>query len=503
MFPLEIIYRIALAATIPTVGSLFLTCKDWRELLDNQEFWYHRYQQDYTPAARGKQSLCEVIEFSPTADWRELYRQFGLTWICGNDRPLTLVEGVRARHVSLGYRQIGLVSTTGEVWVDANNDNFKRNPQVQDPPLLQRQAGLTANSLAVGTFHVVILGDDSTVRIYGCNNHGQLGLGATGMRLTPTIIPGVSAQYVMANITNTIIISTTGEVWSCGWNNFGQLGVPPKNVAQTMDEPPPLLPPSALPPTTAVVRIHPPECTCLASYPSSHQDDEENDDKEINTDDCISVKEIDGSDDSDNDGSDNGSDEEDHHHHHDSDEEDMAYDDDNRNLLTLVPDITATQVAMGDHHTVILSTTGEVWTCGWNVHGQLGLGDDVARRTPTLVPGVWATQVAAGANHTVVLTMNHEVWTCGGNSSGQLGLQNTDYYDIPRLTFCVSDAKQVAAGSVHTVILTMTGEVLVCGNNKHRQLTFSDNIHRDIPTPIPNITARRIAAGGYQTAIIQ
>lgn len=31
-------------------------------------------------------------------------------------------------------------------------------------------------------------------------------------------------------------------------------------------------------------------------------------------------------------------------------------------------------VVCGDWHTAVLDTLGHVWTCGWNQHGQLGVG---------------------------------------------------------------------------------------------------------------------------------
>lgn len=65
-------------------------------------------------------------------------------------------------------------------------------------------------------------------------------------------------------------------------------------------------------------------------------------------------------------------------------------------------------------YAVVLLQSGEVYTFGSNVYGQLGVGDVMAHGGPVLVKlsGV-ATQVAAGSNHTVVLTSKGEVFTFG------------------------------------------------------------------------------------------
>lgn len=80
------------------------------------------------------------------------------------------------------------------------------------------------------------------------------------------------------------------------------------------------------------------------------------------------------------------------------------------------------QVACGLHHSVLLSSHGEVYVFGGNQHGQLGLGDFVIRDVPTQVPlNCKIIQIAAGSNHTVLLNTEGQVYTFGNNQRGQLG----------------------------------------------------------------------------------
>lgn len=85
------------------------------------------------------------------------------------------------------------------------------------------------------------------------------------------------------------------------------------------------------------------------------------------------------------------------------------------------------QISCGLHHTVVLTSVGEVFTFGSNQYGQLGTCDlqPVIGPTQVKVPGV-VTQVAAGSNHTILLTSKGVVYTFGNYQKGQLGRLPTD-----------------------------------------------------------------------------
>ena len=68
-----------------------------------------------------------------------------------------------------------------------------------------------------------------------------------------------------------------------------------------------------------------------------------------------------------------------------------------------------------------------VYACGRNANGELGLGhkENSLALVPVPCPFRGASrilQVTCGGNHTMVLTSEGEVWACGFNSVGQLGL---------------------------------------------------------------------------------
>lgn len=64
-------------------------------------------------------------------------------------------------------------------------------------------------------------------------------------------------------------------------------------------------------------------------------------------------------------------------------------------------------------------------TWGRNDRGQLGLGDTERRDEPTEVPVLKAYDIvgaAVGRGHTLFLTSKGQVFACGDNKMGQLGI---------------------------------------------------------------------------------
>ena len=90
--------------------------------------------------------------------------------------------------------------------------------------------------------------------------------------------------------------------------------------------------------------------------------------------------------------------------------------------ISLAKDVKIVQLSSGLHHTLMLSSRGDVYAFGSNSYGQLGLCDLVPRGAPTKVPlPVRGVAVAAGSNHSVVLGESGEVFTFGSHQKGQLG----------------------------------------------------------------------------------
>jgi alpha-tubulin suppressor-like RCC1 family protein len=122
-------------------------------------------------------------------------------------------------------------------------------------------------------------------------------------------------------------------------------------------------------------------------------------------------------------------------------------------------------------HSMVVDELGELYVCGWNESGQLGLGNTDPTYTFTRNPNFTAginpvkidkSSICTGASHSLVRDVNGTLWTCGNNDYGQLGAGyvggystlfrsrgNIGYGDIGAGTYAsiyVSDGKMYACG---------------------------------------------------------
>uniref|UniRef100_A0A3Q2R038 Uncharacterized protein n=1 Tax=Fundulus heteroclitus TaxID=8078 RepID=A0A3Q2R038_FUNHE len=86
--------------------------------------------------------------------------------------------------------------------------------------------------------------------------------------------------------------------------------------------------------------------------------------------------------------------------------------------------VASPQVACGLNHTLVVSADGTmVWAFGDGDYGKLGLGNSTAKSSPQQVPalsGIHIQDVAVGAEHTLVLSSTGDVYAWGSNSEGQV-----------------------------------------------------------------------------------
>ncbi|NWV00600.1 SRGEF factor, partial [Upupa epops] len=114
---------------------------------------------------------------------------------------------------------------------------------------------------------------------------------------------------------------------------------------------------------------------------------------------------------------------------------------------------------------------------GANSYGQLGLGHREDVLVPQSLKDVSCKceeikSITGGGGHSALITAMGELFVCGHNRDGQLGLNHTE--DVPRFTLCTTLSglcvKQVACGWNFTIILVGSGLVLSCGSNSFGQL---------------------------------
>ncbi len=240
---------------------------------------------------------------------------------------------------------------SGAAYAWGNNDggqlgngtmNTTNNPT---PEPVALPSGVTVTAVAAGKVHSLAIGSDGNVYSWGYNGFGQLGDGTTFDSSTPlaiTLASGVTATAIAAGSYHSLAIGSNGTVYTWGSNSSGQLGNGTTNESDS---------PAA---------------------------------------------------------------------------------------ITLASGVTATAVAGGGAYSLAIGSNGKVYAWGFNSDGQLGNGTTTSSSTPvaiTLASGVTATAVAAGYAHSLAIGSNGRIYAWGSNSAGQLGngMSNTSPNPTPAM----------------------------------------------------------------------
>ncbi len=192
-------------------------------------------------------------------------------------------------------------------------------------------------------------------------------------------------------------------------------------------------------------------------------------------------------------------------------------------LLTLPGAVgRVAQLATGSTHSLVLTSTGELYTFGENQFGQLGRaansGTENANRVPERIslPGAsgQVVQIAAGYEHSLALTSTGQLYAFGANRYGELGNATNMGTQIPNpaptpvlLPGASGQVVQIAAGVEESLALTSAGQLYAFGGNRYGELGRAANVETPLPNPTPvpvSLPAaagplRAIAAGGFHS----
>lgn len=126
-------------------------------------------------------------------------------------------------------------------------------------------------------------------------------------------------------------------------------------------------------------------------------------------------------------------------------------------------------------HSMIVTEDGKVMTWGRNDRGQLGHGDTVRRDVPTEVEALKDYEIVGGAvgrGHTLFLTSKGQVFACGDNKSGQLGVGSQVQIILAptRVAHKGKPIVKVACGAEFSLIADCAGNLFSFGFPQYGQL---------------------------------
>lgn len=176
----------------------------------------------------------------------------------------------------------------------------------------------------------------------------------------------------------------------------------------------------------------------------------------------------------------------------------------NRSTLTVLAGlpsgVTATAVAGGGFHTLVLGSDGAVYGTGSNSTGQLtGGGNRTTLGALTGMPaGIPARAIAAGEQHSLMIGTDGRAYGTGRGDEGQLtGTADRAVFTAMTGLPSSADAVEIVAGTYFSLVLSSKGTAYGTGDNSTGQLTGTGNRNTFTPVTPTTLTGQvtEIAAG--------
>ncbi|RRT85586.1 hypothetical protein BHE74_00015907 [Ensete ventricosum] len=348
-------------------------------------------------------------------------------------KPIESNVVLDVHHVACGVRHAALVTRQGELftWGEESGGRLGHGVgmDIIHPRLLESLSAFNVDYVACGEFHTCAVTATGELYTWGDGEHnaGLLGHGTNVSHWMPKRVSGplegLQVSYVSCGVWHTAIVTTAGQLFTFGDGTFGVLGHGNRETV-----------------------LYPREVESLAG------------------------------------------------------------------LKTIA-------VSCGVWHTAAVvevmvtqssASSGKLFTWGDGDKYRLGHGDKVARLKPTCVPSLIDYnfhRLACGHSLTIGLTTSGQVFTMGSNVYGQLGNPRSD----GKLPCMVEDklagepVGEVACGSYHIAVLTTRGEVYTWGKGANGRLGHGDFEDRKTPTLVEALKDRpvkHISCGSNFTAAI-
>lgn len=175
--------------------------------------------------------------------WRKKLVQHGediSVLIGGHKKMPTLVQGyIENAHVVMvatGAYHCIVATSGGDVYtwglgkygvLGHNTEEDKNEPTRIDE---SQFGGSMVSFVAAGAYHSVAVTVEGRLFVWGCGDNGQLGLGESCNRLSPTVLNdeafgGSRVRMVACGDDFTLTVTEEGSVWSCGYGRDGNLGL--------------------------------------------------------------------------------------------------------------------------------------------------------------------------------------------------------------------------------------------------------------------------------------
>ena len=162
----------------------------------------------------------------------------------------------------------------------------------------------------------------------------------------------------------------------------------------------------------------------------------------------------------------------------------------------------------GGWHSIAIKTDNTIWSWGYNLYGQLGLGDVTWRSSPVQIGSLttWSSIAeCAGGWHSVAIKTDNTIWSWGYNFYGQLGQEDVADRSSPVQIGSLTTWSSISAGGRHhSLALKTDNTIWSWGRNDYGALGLEDNTHRSSPVQIGSLVNwNEGGTGGYHSLAIK
>ena len=185
--------------------------------------------------------------------------QLGLGSNINSNVPSLVIDlnGLKVKAASCGKLHTVIITEDGELHSFGSNEFGQLGLGLGDiinkkvPTLMTVPNDLKVKAVSCGLLHTAIITEDDNLYSFGENSGGQLGLGDYINRMIPRLVPlpdRLKVKVVSCGLLHTVIITKDDNLYSFGYNRYGQLGLGDRD-----DRPRPTL--VRIPETSIVMRV--------------------------------------------------------------------------------------------------------------------------------------------------------------------------------------------------------------------------------------------------------
>jgi len=128
---------------------------------------------------------------------------------------------------SAGAYHAGAIHSDGSLWMWGLNGSYQcgdTNPSQLPRTIASPRPGIKWSRIFCGEYATAAILEDGSLWVWGANNNGQLGVGDTNSRSSPTNLPG-DWKFCQIGYSAACGIKTDGSLWVWGSNQSGLIGL--------------------------------------------------------------------------------------------------------------------------------------------------------------------------------------------------------------------------------------------------------------------------------------